>query len=169
MKSMTPSIRTGALSTRAAPSYRTTVAPRSPFTPTYTRSAPSTVPSVGAKIATLGPRTRDVRASAARSAGVRAGATTTVSGAAARTVSAVTAATTGAAASGSAWAPAPSPAARTTGRTGLWTAARIIKTVRWRCNRIVAESRRSDAQATMRISLPGRAGGIGIASLSIQL
>ena len=34
--------------------------------------------------------------------------------------------------------------------------------------RSVAESRRSDDHATIRISAPGRAGGTGIASLSSQ-
>src|SRR3989442_1390583 len=98
MKSRTPSMRPAALSIGPAPSYSTTFAPASPLTPTYTRSVLSTVPSAGAKISTPGPRTSDALPSAARSAAVRAGATTTVSGegAAARIVSAVTPAAIGA-------------------------------------------------------------------------
>ena len=126
-----------------------------------------------------GPRTNDTRRSDANPSGpVRACATRTVSSA---TEGSLESANTGVlAATASITLPAAtgSAIAATTGVTELWTGARTCETKRptnRRCVafspacgghaviRSVAESRRSDDQATIRIAAPGCANGIAIA------
>lgn len=76
-KSYTPSTRTWTESSRLSPSYRTTGASASPFTPTYTRSVASTLPSSGAKIRTDGPVARSAARPAERRGAGRAPGTVT--------------------------------------------------------------------------------------------